>query len=89
MTEVRTATFVLYDNPHNGDRVQAVVSGDEGQGERLIEDIEDRGHQIIEIVACDVSGITPNSALWLTGVLGPRPSTVRALGSVAGGSSFH
>jgi hypothetical protein len=59
------------------------------RGEMLVADIEGHGDRIVEIVVCDVSDISPDSALWRTGVLGPKPATIQALGSVAGESSIH
>lgn len=87
MESVRTVTFVLFDNPYNGDRVQTVIAGDDGQGDALVAAAESQG-TVVEISVCDVADISPRSALWETGALGPRPETVRALGSVAGGPNL-
>lgn len=86
MIEAKTATFVLYDD--HGNRELAVAAGDSGEGEKLVEGVEARGYTVVEVQVCDVSDVSPRSAFWETGILGPRPDAVQDIGRVVSGATF-
>jgi hypothetical protein len=73
MGEIRTITFVHYEALSNGERIMTLASGDTGQGERLVERLEDGGNRLTCIEVCDIGDISIRSAFWNTPVLGPKP----------------
>lgn len=69
MTETATFTSVIY---HEGDEALNLMTvGDHGQGERLVERIEEMGGVIIEITVKDVGDVLRLIELWSSSLLAP------------------